>query len=106
MSFSSRAVSISTKVALPSSVTSVRVGSALPSVVVHLPIAGCHTLIEQNVRHCHVRGIYLAMARGSSVPMSIIQQVRANVAEPNWIKNRLYLVNVTMPAHLAAPSGC
>jgi hypothetical protein len=40
MPFSSRAVSISTKVALPSLVTSVRVGSALPSVV-HLPIAGC-----------------------------------------------------------------
>ena len=47
MPFSSRAVSISTKVALPSMVTSVRVGSALPSVV-HLPIAGCHALIEQN----------------------------------------------------------
>src|ERR1700730_12562906 len=47
MPFSSRAVSISTKVALPSLVTSVRVGSALPSVV-HLPIAGCHALIEQN----------------------------------------------------------
>jgi len=49
MPFSSRAVSISTKVALPSMVTSVRVGSALPSVV-HLPIAGCHALIEQNGR--------------------------------------------------------
>src|SRR3984893_10493319 len=47
MPFSSRAVSISMKVALPSLVTSVRVGSALPSVV-HLPIAGCHALIEQN----------------------------------------------------------
>src|SRR4030088_897952 len=38
MPFSSRAVSISTKVA---------VGSALPFVV-HLPIAGGHALIEQN----------------------------------------------------------
>jgi S-adenosyl-l-methionine hydroxide adenosyltransferase len=34
---------------------------------------------------------------GGARPMSIFQRLSALVAEPNWLKNRLYLANVTMP---------
>jgi hypothetical protein len=41
-----------------------------------------------------------------SVRMSIFQCLRALVAEPNWLKNRLYLANVTMPGIEGGSRSC
>ena len=58
--------------------------------------------ISYGARLCHVRGFYLSIGRGALCPVSIFQCLRSLVAEPNWLTNRLYLANVTMPTEIAA----
>jgi hypothetical protein len=46
---------------------------------------------------CHVRGFTCHYRVALSARMLIFQRLRALAAEPNWLENRLYFANVTMP---------
>lgn len=39
-----------------------------------------------------------------SLRMFIFQRLKALIAEPNWLENRLYFANVTMPSDLILES--